>query len=196
MGWTGQGRIGQHNLSGFLNGKEGSASSLPTDIWSVLVTTSAKSITIPVAPYKMENRKITKTTALINSGTTICCINLHFTWRMKWPLENLWQPMHAWNADRTCNSGGMICYQVKLHLHIDGQNTIQNFFILNLGKKDSIILGYPWLTKYNPQIDWTSGEVRMVGTPTPWHDKLAIVKQWYLLWYLGAPERDKLEFAT
>ena len=79
MGWTGQGRIGQQNLSGFLNGKEGSASSLPTDIWSVLVTTSAKSITIPVAPYKMENRKITKTTALINSGATICCINLHFT---------------------------------------------------------------------------------------------------------------------
>ena len=40
-----------------------------------------------------ENRKIAETTALINSGATICCINLHLAQRMKWPLEKLHQPM-------------------------------------------------------------------------------------------------------
>ena len=53
-------------------------SSLPTDIQSVLVTTSARAITIPVALYNTEDGKIAETTALMNSGATICCINLHF----------------------------------------------------------------------------------------------------------------------
>ena len=52
--------------------------STPTDYKSVLVTTSKQSITIPITLYKTENRKITETTALVDSGATICCINLHF----------------------------------------------------------------------------------------------------------------------
>ena len=124
LGRNGQRRISQWNHPGFLNRKEGSASSLPTDIQSVLVTTSARAITIPVTLYKMENRKIAETTALINSGATICCINLHLAWRVKWPLEKLCWPMYAQNADGTNNSGGMIWHQVKLYLRIDGRNTI------------------------------------------------------------------------
>ena len=56
----------------------------------------------------MENRKITETTALVNSGATICCIDLHFVQRMKWPQLKLGKPIHARNADGTYNKGGMI----------------------------------------------------------------------------------------
>ena len=82
--------------------------STPKNYKSVLVTTSRQSITIPVTLYKMENRKITETTALIGSGTTICCIDLHFARRMKWPLIQLGKPIHAQNVDGTYNKGGMI----------------------------------------------------------------------------------------
>ena len=58
--------------------------------------------------YKMENGKIAETTALIDSGATICCIDLHFVWRMRWPLTWLGKPIHAQNADGTYNKGGMI----------------------------------------------------------------------------------------
>ena len=139
----------------------------------------------------MENRKITETTALIDSGATICCIDLHLAWRMRWLLEKLHQPMYAQNADGTNNSRGMICHQVKLHLRINGRNKIQNFFVLNLGKQNNIILGYPWLMKNNPQIDWTTGKVHMIGTPIPCHDEPQMIKLQYLLQYLGAVERDE-----
>ena len=118
----------------------------------------------------MENGKIAETTALINSGATICCIDLHFAWRMKWLLEKLKRPMYTRNTDGTNNSGGMICYQVDLYLRIDGKNTKQHFFMLNLGKQDNIILGYLWLTRTNPKIDWTTGEVSLIGTPISRHD--------------------------
>ena len=75
--------------------------------------------------------------------------------------------MCAWNADGTNNKGGMIHHQVKLHLRINGKNATQYFFVLNLGKKNNIILGYPWLTRNNPCIDWATGEVRLMGTPIP-----------------------------
>ena len=97
---------------------------------------------------------------------TICCIDLHLAMRMKWLLEKLWQPMYTQNADGTNNSGGMIHHQVKLHLRIDGKNTTQHFFVLNLGKWNNIILGYPWLTRNNPCINWTTGEVDSIHTWT------------------------------
>ena len=58
--------------------------------------------------YKTENGKITETSPLVDSGAKICCINLHFTHRMKWPLEKLGNPICAQNADGTDNKGGMI----------------------------------------------------------------------------------------
>ena len=138
-------------------------------------------ITIPVTLYKIENVKITETTALINSGATICCINLHFAKRMNWPLEKLQHPMYARNTDGTNNKGGRIHYQIKLNLQIDEKNSMQNFFILDLGRKNNIILGYPWLTRNNPSIDWTTGEVQKVGTPIPCHNEPRIIEQRYLL---------------
>ena len=90
----------------------------------------------------------------------------------------------------------MIQHQIKLTLRIDGRNTIQNFLVLNLGKKDNIILGYPWLAKNNPQINWAAGEVHMIGTAVPHHDDPQIVEQCYLLRYLRVVERNQSEYAT
>ena len=90
----------------------------------------------------------------------------------------------------------MICYQIKLHLRINGKNMTQHFFMLNLGKKNNIILGYPWLTRNNPHINWTTGEVHLVGTPIPRHDEPKILEQRYLLQYLGAVEQNESEYAT
>ena len=58
--------------------------------------------------YKTENGKIAETTVLIDSGATICCIDLHFVQRMKWPLLKLGRPILACNVDGTRNKGGMI----------------------------------------------------------------------------------------
>ena len=58
--------------------------------------------------YMTENKKIAETTALIDSGATICCIDLHFVQRMRWPLTQLGKPIHAQNANGTYNKGGMI----------------------------------------------------------------------------------------
>ena len=145
--------------------------------------------------YKTENGKIATTSALVDSGETICCIDLHFVRRMKWPLQRLRKPIKARNADGTSNKGGMIRYQINLNLRIEDRNSLQCFYVMDLGNKNTVILGHPWLTKTNPLIDWTAGTVWMRGTPVPRHDDPRILEQRYLLRYLHAMEKDNSELA-
>ena len=115
---------------------------------------------------------------------------------MRWPLEQLGKPIHTQNADGTYNKGGMIRYQVDLHLRIDKRSQLQHFYVMNLGDKNTIILGHPWLTKENPIIDWMAGMVKLKGAPTPWHDNPKILEQRYLLRYLHAMEQENSKLAA
>ena len=90
----------------------------------------------------------------------------------------------------------MIHYQVDLNLRIENRNSLQRFFVMDLGNKNTVILGHPWLTKTNPVIDWMAGTVRIRGTPVPRHDDPKILKQRYLLRYLHAMEKDNSELAA
>ena len=67
---------------------------------------------------------------------------------------------------------------------------------MDLGNKNTIILGHPWLTKVNPIIDWTARTVKLRGTPIPRHDNPKILEQRYLLRYLHAMERDNSELTA
>ena len=109
---------------------------------------------------------------------------------MKWPLQRLGKPIEAQNANGISNKGGMIRYQVDLNLRIEDRNSLQHFFVMDLGNKNTVILGHPWLTRTNPLIDWTARTVRIRGTPVPRHDDPRILEQRYLLRYLHAMEKD------
>ena len=115
---------------------------------------------------------------------------------MGWPLEQIRRPIYAQNADRTYNKGGMIRYQVDLHLRINKRNSLQHFFMMDLGKKNNIILGHPWLTKVNPIINWVARTVKLRRTPIPRHDDPKILEQRYLLHYLHSMEQDNSEVAA
>ena len=100
---------------------------------------------------------------------------------MKWPLLKLRKSILARNTDGTGNKGGMIRYQVDLYLRINNKNSSQHFFVMDLGNKNTIILGHPWLVRTNPIIDWTARMVKLRGTPVLRHNNPRILKQRYLL---------------
>ena len=90
----------------------------------------------------------------------------------------------------------MICYQIDLHLRINGRNSVQQFLVMNLREENNIILGYPWLTKSNPIINWATGTVTLRGTPVPRHNENEMLEQRYLLQYLHAVEQDNSELTA
>ena len=57
--------------------------------------------------------------------------------------------------DGTANKQGTIWYYVDLNIDIHGITCKEQFLVTGLGHR--IILGFPWLKKMNPIIDWQKG---------------------------------------
>ncbi len=96
--------------------------------------------------------------ALINSGATKNFIDPRTVSRMKLPTKKLNRDRTIHNIDGTTNSAGNITRKCTLNIQVRGQTKEQEFFITNLGQ-DRVVLGYPFLQNFNPQIDWDKGEL-------------------------------------
>jgi hypothetical protein len=94
--------------------------------------------------------------ALIDSGATENFINYWTAiwWRLH--TKDLWHPRKVYNVDRTENQGGIISKSCVLHVWRGEQQVTQRFYITNLGQ-DHVILGYPWLQEFNPEVNWEEG---------------------------------------
>ena len=62
----------------------------------------------------------------------------------------------ARNVDGTTNKTGTINAYVDLTMEIDGKTTDVQLLVTGLGSQ-KIILGFPWLNKHNPDINWKTG---------------------------------------
>jgi hypothetical protein len=64
----------------------------------------------------------------------------------------------VFNIDGTENQDEKITSYCLLNILKGQKEVAQIFFITNLGE-DRIILGYPWLREFDPQINWKEGKV-------------------------------------
>jgi hypothetical protein len=69
--------------------------------------------------------------------------------------------------DRTENKRGTINTYVNLEFTLGKQKFKEQFYVTGLGKQ-RIILGFPWLHKYNPIIDWKKGEITFKPFQIDW----------------------------
>ena len=65
-----------------------------------------------------------------------------------------------YNIDGTENKGGSIKEEVTLIVSYQGHKERAVFEVCDLGKAN-LIIGYKWLHKHNPNVDWKTGEVKM-----------------------------------
>ncbi len=62
-------------------------------------------------------------------------------------------PIKIWNVDGTHNQDGAISHFTDLQVCTGNETKTLRFLITNLGR-DEVILGYPWLTMFEPIIHW------------------------------------------
>ena len=55
-------------------------------------------------------------------------------------------------------------HKVEVNMFYKGDVERVQMDVCELGKTD-VILGMPWLTAHNPEIDWEKGEMRMMRCP-------------------------------
>ena len=95
---------------------------------------------------------------LVNSGATDNFIDPQLITRLglgTWLLE---RPRKIWNIDGTNNQAGMLTHYVDLSVRTGKREECMRFLIMSLGNED-LILGYPWLTTFKPQFNWTNGVI-------------------------------------
>ncbi|ESK82932.1 hypothetical protein Moror_1335 [Moniliophthora roreri MCA 2997] len=72
--------------------------------------------------------------------------------------QELPENIQVFNVDGTPNKVAWITHSVMATYKIGSKDLTDTFLLSGLGKED-VILGLPWLQKYNPDVNWKSGEV-------------------------------------
>jgi hypothetical protein len=91
---------------------------------------------------------------LIDSGAGRLFIDQNFA--KNFEINHLDEPVKAYNMDGTENKRGTINAYINLEFKLGDQKFNKCFYVTGLGKQ-RIILGFPWLHKYNPIINWKKG---------------------------------------
>ena len=112
-------------------------------------TTSLKNIPVTLWVY---NTKV-QTKALVNLETTTNFINRVVIENNNLAIHKLANLYCVINADDTPNKAGQITEYIQAYVEIGSYKTTQYLFVTNLGNKE-IMIGYLYLYKHNPNINW------------------------------------------
>ena len=109
--------------------------------------------------------------ALLDSGAMGLVMSSEFAKKQGFKLKKLKRPMQVRNVDGSFNKEGPIEHMVEVNIYFKGHRKRTEINVIG-GQKWTVILGMPWLARYNPEIDWRMGEVRMTRCPQEYE------KQW------------------
>ena len=101
---------------------------------------------------------------LLDSGA----MGMFMDWKMAvkygFRLQKLKRLIMVRNVNRTNNSARAITYQVEVNMYYKGHIERMKMDVCNLEKTD-IILGMLWLQAHNLEINWKTGEVKIMRCP-------------------------------
>jgi len=119
---------------------------------------------IDIGIEKVDMHKGVTVKVLLDSSA----MGMFMDWKMaakyRFRLQKLERPIMVRNVNGTNNSAGAITYQVEANVYYKGHVERMRMDVCNLGKTD-IILGMPWLQAHNPEINWETGEVKIMRCP-------------------------------
>ena len=101
---------------------------------------------------------------LLDSGTMGMFMDRQMAARHGFKLQKLERPLVVRNVDGTSNSRGAITHQVECNVFYKGHIERMRMDVCDLGKTE-VILGMLWLAAHNPEINWETGEVKMMRCP-------------------------------
>ena len=112
--------------------------------------------------------------ALLDSGMTELVMSSEFARKQSFKLKKLERPINMRNVDGLLNKEGPIENKVEVNIYYQGYRERTEINVIR-GQKWTVILGMPWLAHHNPEIDWRTGEVKMIRCPEECR------KQWRLV---------------
>ena len=126
---------------------------------TIITNTQRRRHALLIPGYMQVRDKIVEINGLIDTGADAVVVSQKLVDEYQLPVVRLPKPLTFRNADGSVNKSGTITHRVEGTFNIKGNKLPTNWYVADIGK-DDIILGMPWIRKYNPKIDWESGQVR------------------------------------
>ena len=131
----------------------------------VIATLSGKnSLAVDIELESIETSVKCCTQALIDCGAEGCCLDTEWVRANDIPTCPLTRPIPVFNVDGTPNLAGSITHIADMILRYAGHSERTSFAVTSLGRQ-SVLLGFDWLAKHNPEINWQTKEVKMSRCP-------------------------------
>jgi len=124
-------------------------------VYTARIVSNSMTITIKIS--RKTEKENADTPGLLDSGAGGKFIDQNYTRKSGFKIQQLEQPLKAFNVDGTENKRRTIKIFVDLDLIIFGKRRNTRLFVTRL-RKQKIILRFPWLNEHNPEINWKTGE--------------------------------------
>ena len=99
--------------------------------------------------------------ALLDSGAMGLVMSSKFARKKGFKLKKLEKLIQVRNVDGSFNREGLIENMVEVNVYYKGHVERTEIDVIG-GQKWGVILEMPWLECHNPEIDWKTGEVKMM----------------------------------
>ena len=126
----------------------------------------SNSISIPILINRDESKETVETLGLLDSGAGGQFIDQNYARKAGFEIKKLDKPLQALNVNGMKNKRGTITSFVELNAEINKKQMNLCLLVTGLGKQ-KIILGFPWLHEYNPEINWKMGDFTWRETEKP-----------------------------
>jgi hypothetical protein len=130
----------------------------------IAATPSANSLKIKVEIVTTDTQEAKSIEALLDCGADGLFIDRDYVWENRLTAWALTCAIPVYNVDGTPNEAGSIREVVDVVLRFKDHSEQAHFAVTGLGNQD-MILGYSWLREHNPEVDWSTGEVKMSQCP-------------------------------
>ena len=114
------------------------------------------------ANMKTKNRKNPKIKALVDSSCTYMGINKQLVKDKRIQKKPMNFSFEVFNTNRTRN--GEVTKMVPLEIEINGHKEQLEAVVMDLNRTD-MFLGYDWLVKHNPEVNWKTGMIKFTRCP-------------------------------
>jgi len=120
-----------------------------------------REVTVKIGLEKIDMQEGIMVEALLDSGAMELVMSSEFAKKQRFKLKKLNRPMYVRNMDGLLNKERPIEHIVEVNIYYQGHKERTEIDIIG-GQKWTVILGMPWLAHHNPEIDWRTGEVKMM----------------------------------
>jgi len=123
-----------------------------------------REVTVKIRLERIDTQEGVTVEVLLDSGATGLVMSSEFARKQGFKLKKLERPIQVRNVDGSFNKERPIENTVEVNIYYQGHRERTEIDVIG-GQKWTVILGMPWLAHYNLEINWKTGEIKMMRYP-------------------------------